>query len=65
MYNPENTTSRRHMEDLKDGDKFFVNGEEHTAVDPHYLGDASYDTYIVYDENGEEYYSEDFPTVGI
>ncbi len=53
------------MEDLNDGDKFFVNGEEHTAVDAHYSGDASYDGYIIVDEEGEEYYSEDFPTDGI
>ena len=61
----ENTTSRRHMEDLLDGEKFFVDGEEHTAVDVHYSGDASYDGYIIIDEAGEEYYSEDFPTDGI
>ena len=65
MYNPENTTSRAHMEDLHDGDKFYVDGKEHTAIDSHYSGDASYDGYITFDENGEEYYSEDFPTDGI
>ncbi len=65
MYNPENTTSRAHMEDLLDGDKFFVDGAEHTAVDSHYSGDASYDGYIAIDENGEEFFSEDFPVDGI
>ena len=61
MYNAENTTSRSHMEDLVDGEKFYVNGEEHTAVDSHYSGDASYDGYIVYDENGMQYFSDEFP----
>ncbi len=56
------STSRRHMQDLCDGDKFWINGEEHTADgDSHLSGDASCDEYIVYDENGESWFESDFP----
>ena len=56
------TTLRWDMENLRKGDTFYVNGEEHVAAcDTHYSGDASYDGYIVYDESGESYFSDEFP----
>lgn len=50
------------MMNLKKGDTFIVNGEKHTAsVDAHLSGDASVDCYIVYDENDESWFDDDFP----
>jgi hypothetical protein len=56
-----NITSRHEMRNLRDGDTFYVNGEKHTAKgDSHLSGDASYDGYIVYDENDESWFEDDF-----
>ena len=55
-------TTRRQMQELLEGDKFVVNGEEHVAsVDSHLSGDASCDEYIVYDENDNSWFESDFP----
>ena len=54
--------TRKEMMKLKTGDTFIVNGEKHTAsVDAHLSGDASVDCYIVYDENDESWFDDDFP----
>lgn len=54
-------TSPEEMENLKKGDVFYVKGERHTAsCDSHLSGDATYDGYIVYDENGTSWYEDDF-----
>lgn len=56
-----NITSKQEMRNLRNGDTFYVNGEQHTAKgDSHLSGDASYDGYIVYDENDESWFEEDF-----
>lgn len=56
-----NITSRHEMRNLHDGDTFYVNGEKHTAKgDSHLSGDASYDGYIVYDENDNSWFENDF-----
>lgn len=55
-------TTRKQMKALKMGDTFVVNGIEHTAsTGAHKSGDSSYDGYIVYDEDGEGWFEEDFP----
>ena len=55
-------TTRSQMRELKKGDIFYVNSQKHTvSVDSHYSGDASYDGYIVYDENDEGWFEDDFP----
>lgn len=54
-------TTREQMRNIKKGETFFVDGEMRTAsTDSHLSGDASYDGYIVYDENGESWFEEDF-----
>lgn len=55
-------TTRKEMQNLLDGDTFFVYGKTHTAKgDAHLSGDASYDGYIVYDTDDESFFEEDFP----
>ena len=50
------------MINLKKGDTFIINGETHTvSVDAHPSGDASVNCYIVYDENDESWFDDDFP----
>lgn len=45
---------------LEEGDVFFVDGEEYVVGDDaHYSCDASYDGYLLYDENGEAWFPED------
>lgn len=57
-----NTTTRKQMQELVEGDVFYVNGEKHTvSVDSHLSGEASCDEYIVYDENDEGWFESDFP----
>lgn len=60
--NTEYLTTQETMKELKDGDPFFdCFGYQHIAKgDAHYSGDASYDGYIVYDENDESFFEEDF-----
>ena len=49
------------MKILKKGDVFVVNNQRHTASsDAHYSGDSDYDGYIVYDEDDEGWFEEDF-----
>ena len=56
------STTRSEMQRLEEGDKFVVCGEEHTASsDAHLSGDASVDCYIVYDEDGDSWFDDDFP----
>ncbi len=58
----ENVTTWQEMRNLRNGDVFYVNGEKHIAADDSHLsGDASYDGYVVYDENGESFFETDFP----
>ena len=55
-------TTRRQMQDLMEGDVFYVDGEKHTAsCNAGLCGDASCDEYVVYDENGEGWFESDFP----
>ncbi len=55
-------TTKRQMQDLCEGDTFYVNGEQHTAAyDAGLCGDASCEEYVVYDENGESWFESDFP----
>ena len=57
-----NVTTRRQMQELKKGDAFYVNDKKYTASsDSHYSGDATYDGYIVFDENGDGWFEDDFP----
>ena len=59
----DNVTTKRQMEDLLKGDTFYFNREKHVAsCDSHYSGDSSYDGYIVYDEDGESFFSDEFPS---
>lgn len=57
-------TSWEEMKEIKDGDVFYVKGERHVAKgDAHpsrFPGDASRDTWIVYDENDNGWFLEDF-----
>ena len=54
-------TTRKEMQELKDGDKFTINGVTHVADgDSHYSGDATYDGYIVYDQIGNSWFEDDF-----
>lgn len=54
-------TTVSQMKKLKKGDKFFINNQPHTcSVDAHISGDASYDGYIVYDEDNEGWFEDDF-----
>lgn len=55
-----NTTVEEMMR-LKAGDRFVINGKSYTAsTDTHISGDASYDGYIIYDEDGESWFDSDF-----
>ncbi len=55
-------TTRRQMQDLLEGDVFYVGGKEHTAsCDSHLCGDASVDEYVVYDEDDNSWFETDFP----
>lgn len=55
-------TTRKEMKGIKEGDTFVLNGITHTASsDSHLSGDASFDEYIVYDEDGEGWSESDFP----
>ena len=55
-------TTKSQMRSLKKGEIFNVNGEEHVAsTNSHRSGDASYEGYIVYDENNDSWFEEDFP----
>lgn len=55
-----NTTVEEMMR-LKAGDRFVINGKRYTAsTDAHISGDASYDGYIIYDEDGESWFDSDF-----
>lgn len=54
-------TTKSEMKILKKGDVFVVNNQRHTASsDAHYSGDSDYDGYIVYDEDDEGWFEEDF-----
>ena len=54
-------TTKKQMRTIKKGQAFFVNKKLHIASsDSHLSGDASYDGYIVYDENNEGWFEEDF-----
>lgn len=55
------STSPEDMKNIRNGDVFYVKGERHTSSsDSHPSGDASYDGYIVYDENGTSWLEDDF-----
>lgn len=58
-------TTRKEMKNLCKGDEFFAYGRKHIAsCDADYCGVADYDDkYVVYDENGEGYFEDDFPEV--
>lgn len=54
-------TAPEAMKNLRKWDVFYVHGEKHVASSDALLsGDASYDGYIVYDENGNGWFEEDF-----
>lgn len=56
------TTERSscHFYDLKKGDTFFMGGSPCiVGEDAHYSGDASYDGYLLYDENDNGVFPED------
>lgn len=54
-------TTVEEMKNLKDGDKFVIQGVEHTAQgDSHLSGDSSCDEYIVYDTDGDCWFESDF-----
>lgn len=55
-------TTRREMRELTDGDVFIINGVEYIADgDAHKLEDPDfYGEYIVYDEDGNSWFEEDF-----
>ena len=54
-------TTVNEMKKLKEGDLFWINGEVHRAVgNAHISGDSTCEEYIVYDENGEGWFEEDF-----
>ena len=54
-------TTVNEMKKLKSGDLFWINGEVHRAVgNAHISGDSTCEEYIVYDENGEGWFEEDF-----
>ena len=54
-------TTINEMKNLKSGDLFWINGEMHKAVgNAHMSGDSTCEEYIVYDENGEGWFEEDF-----
>ena len=55
-----NTTVEEMMR-LKAGDRFVINGKRYTASsDAHIPEDASYDGYMVLDEDGESWFDSDF-----
>ena len=52
--------SKTTFEELEAGDIFFSHGIPYTVgVEAHYSGDASYDGYLLYDENDREWFPED------
>ena len=56
----KNTTIEQ-MRTIRKGQTFIVNHTKHIASsDSHLSGDASYDGYIVYDENNKGWFEEDF-----
>ncbi len=56
-------TTKAEMKKLVEGEFFVVNGVVHKAsTDADYCGVADYDDkYVVYDENGEGWFEDDFP----
>ena len=54
-------TTRTQMKKLKEGDEFYVYGERHIASeDSHPSESSGYDGYIVYDEDENSWFEEDF-----
>ena len=54
-------TTKEAMKKIKRGDKFTVNNIEHIAsTDSHLSGDSTCDEYIVYDEDNEGWFENDF-----
>ena len=51
------TSDKDYIEHLRIGEKFYVNGVEHTAsCDPDYFINPEYDGVFIHDENGVSYY---------
>lgn len=49
-----------HFYELKKGDTFFRGGVPHVVdIDAHFSVDSSYDGYLLYDEDGNDWYPED------
>lgn len=54
-------TTREEMRRLRKGNEFFVGNQRHIAgEDSHPSGDSTYDGYIVYDEDGNGWFEDDF-----
>ena len=55
-------TTKEQMKSLKDGTIFQINNALHIANgDAHLSGDSTYDGYIVYDEEYNSWFEDDFP----